>query len=118
MDEKGKSANNGEDAPQPSELDEIVFEKLEETSPPTTDSVKPDDEKPAEDPPGEADAFAGLSEEEAEEFDLAHEPGLDWDDDQFPEDTGHNRRKRWIVAGIIAAVITAFSLTALVVLLY
>ena len=111
MDEKVESSNKEEAAPQPSELDEIVFEDLEETSPSTTDSVKSDDEKPVEHRSGEANSFTGLSEEETEEFDLTHDPDLDWDDEQLLEDTGHNRRKRWVVVGILAAVIAAFSFT-------
>ncbi|HKI48495.1 MAG TPA: hypothetical protein VKA69_04160 [Desulfobacteria bacterium] len=111
MDEKGESSNKGEAAPQPSELDEIVFENLEETSLSAADSVKPDEEKAAKHRSAEADSFAGLSEEETDEFDLTHDPDLDWDDEQILEDSGHNRRKRWVVAGILATVIAAFSFT-------
>jgi hypothetical protein len=113
MDEKGESSSKEEAAPQSSELDEIEFENLEETSSSTADSVNPDEEKAAKHQSAEADSFASLSEEETDEFDLTHDPDLDpdlnWDDEQILEDSGHNRRRRWVVAGILTAVIAAFS---------
>jgi hypothetical protein len=109
MDEKGENSTKEEAVPQPSESDEIVFENLEEKPPSTTHSVKPEDENPEEHRSEEANSFAGLSEEETEEFDLTHDPDLDWDDEQILEDRGRNRRKRWFVAGILAAIIAAFS---------